>query len=1239
MCEKILEVLERHVNHESCADSTCYAVFELSKFKENVHVMSELEVCQKVMAAMIAHSQVDAVDKHALQAIQRLSLPEFQKNFMVLSNEEMLQHIVNVLSSQEVSTSSEVSVEGCKVINHLAVTEENKHLLGAAGACRALITMLRIHHTTSDQVVAHVAVSCAKLAKDCEENVTRFLDQSSCELFLECLDEHKSSDGTIISVFQCLYYLSSSPITRSMILAHEDVFREIVRFIPRLKQDGRGVFWCLRLLVALAWDQDSRDLAHKTNAYKVIPTAALLLKEDRHVVLAALLAIEALVTGYTAEEECFTRFCSSDLCELLTYTLDTYVKDVTVSLAVCRLVNLCVGKEDGGLTGGVSQVPGSPGGRKAGGGGRRKSAWATLKGKFFSSSTSGQSGSSVSVSGSGSSSSGSRGKRGSLFSSSSAPSASAVSTSQSSLDDSCTQGGKVKLQMRSKLGQGGACVSIRKVITSSLAEKDEHLTIVACDALLALSLEESNLELIAAAGAVDMLTAVLRMYGHTNKLLLTTLSQLIASLASVSRNHASQFGALGACGLLTTALAVFSGSAEAAEAGCRAVYHLTVACSATLSSPTAAPSMVHNLQNQNLFGDAGVALTLKKVLQVHPLNLSVTLSAISAVYAVLKDNATNCAKFAAITSPHLFLDLLEEFVSEQEVVKHTLWVLNSVRRHSSNQILVLDSQEAVEDYHQEGEESSMLGESREEGGGGGILALSQERVQGIVSAIQQHSHDESIAQYGCELIASILIWGDRNRAGTGSQHGIVHCSLTSLDGRIYLLNDSHLQLTNYFDVAGACELVGSLLSQHGGSLVIAASALHALGLLLRPRASSAVVTVAEQQTCAEARLSHFGSAEDCEVVLKVLLKCRGSNTDILKYGTLVLSNILFACWAEESAEKLAILGNAITVKVILGLLAEEGSDAGVARYGSLFISRLSVVDCKSFPALLLAGGASGFLLTALNTHLQVPAVVEHALNALHALCHPSALPLSSSLSADGTAEVAWNASDDLGNGEVCQALASVFTEYPVTGTAIHEAVAFSLCRAVASLAEGNGSNCLKFGKVGTCEDVVKQLIHFLNGPYIAIIRDSNATGGEGEGDRGGGEGRGAGGRAAYCELVAVWSCRAIGCLAKDPSTWPSRPSQQVKVTGGGFNENRVTLGDVGACEAIAQVLKNYNGDEDITRWALWAALNLCQEDASNSDKLRRAGGARCVQLALEHYPENGDVQTWAAEVQTQLEGE
>lgn len=1157
MCETSLKVLERHVNHEACADATCYAVYELSKFKENVYLMSDMQVCEKVVAAMIAHNQVDAVDKHALQAIQRLSLPEFQKNFSVLSNEHVIQHIVNVLCSQEVTTSCDVSVEGCKVINHLAVTDHNKLLLGEAGACRALITMLKIHHDHSELVVAHVAVSCAKLCKGCEKNVNRFMDQSSCELFLECMDEHKSCENTIISLFQCLYYLSSAPSARCLMLGKDDMFRDVVKFIPRVKQDGLGVFWCLRLIVALAWDSDSRDMLHKTSAYKIIPAAGLGLKDDRHVMLASLLALEVLLTGYTAEDECFARVCSSETCELINYALETYQSDVKVAMAVCRLLNACVGKEDGGLSSGLSQVPGSPVSRPSSTG-RRKSAWATLKGKFFA----------------GSDSSNSTSRRGSLMAS-----ASAVATSQNSMED--TRLGEKAKQMRTRLGQGGACMNLPKVISSNLEELE--VVTAACEGLLSLSADESNLELIGKSGAVEVLVSALKRFGHSDKHLMTTLSQLIASLASVSKTHGNQFGALGACDLLATALSVHYSGAEASEAGCRAVYHLSL----------------KNVTNQNLFGEAGIAITLKTILQHHCLNLSVSLSAISATYAVLKDHFKNSTKFAAITTPKVFLDLLTEFAGEGEVVKHTLWVLNCVRQHSHNKVLVINSQDSDDEFsHKETNVEGDVTEKKIQNQAGEvILALSQQRVRDIVNAIQQHSQDESVALFGCDLISSVLMWGDSSAGSKGDG---------TTDGRVYLLNDSHTQLSNFFDAAGACEMLNVILNQHNSNTSIISSSLHAIGLLLRAQARSAVVTLEDQMEFREDRMSRFGSLHDCEVVLKLLNKYGASDKAVLKYATLVLSNILFAC---EDEKKLALIGDSGTIKTVMKMLMSAVGDQGVSRHGCLFINRLSVAG-DLFPALLLQGGACGFLLGALNNHLQIPSVVENALHAVHALCRHHA-----------------PASDQLGNFDVCQALACIFTEYPVTS--INEPVAFALCRAVASLADENGNNCLKFGKVGACEDIVKQLIHFLNGPYIAIIRDSNNESGNGGGD-------GEGGRAAYCELVALWSCRAIGCLAKDPSTWPTR-SGQVKVTGGGFNENRVTLGDVGACEAISQVLKNYSGDEHITQWALWAALNLCEGDDANTGKLARAGALKCVTEAAVHFADNESVVTWASEVRTMLE--
>jgi hypothetical protein len=737
---------------------------------------------------------------------------------------------------------------------------------------------------------------------------------------------------------------------------------------------------------------------------------------------------------------------------------------------------------------------------------------------------------------------------------------------------------------------------------------DETMIVTACDALLSLSLDVKNIELIGTADSIDMLILALRRYGHSNKTVLTTLSQLIASLSSSSKIHANQFGSMGVCDLLTTALSTYCSSADASEAVCRAVHHMAF----------------QNVVNQNLFGEAGITFSLKKVLQYHSLNLAVSLSSITAVYAVLKDHHNNSAKFAAITTPQIFLDLLNEFVSELEVVKHTLWVLNCVRRNSSNKILVLHPHDNEDEFShhamREGEEEAMLNQAVAEI----VLALSQSRVSGIVNAIQQHSHDESIAQYGCELVSSVLVWGDRT-SGVDCD-----CSLVAHDGRIYLLNDSHAQLTNYFDVAGTCAVIATILTQHVNNETICASALHAIGLMLRAQASGVVVTVDEQKDIREERMNHFGSLEECETVLKLMHKFSGRNTAILKYSTLVLSNILYAC---EDEQKLHFIGSVSMIKSIMGLFADDASDQGVARYGCLFISRLSVV-ADTFPALLLSTGAASFILNALHTHLQVPSVVEHALNALHALCYQE------------TARIELNnASDELGNAEVCQALAAVFTEYPVTS--INEPVAFSLCRAVTSLCEENGNNCLRFGKVGACEDIVKQLIHFLNGPYIAIIRDSTAGTGTGTGsgtghDKGGGDsgdsGNG-GGRAAYCELVAYWSCRAIGCLAKDPATWSARSSGGVQGYGGGFNENRVTLGDVGGCEAIAQVMKNYNSDEDMTKWSLWAAMHLCINDEANSGKLLRAGVVKCVKEAKEHFPDNARVQEWGRGVLAQLEPE
>jgi len=1031
----------------------------------------------------------------------------------------------------------------CKVIDHLAVTDHNKILLGDSGACRALITMLRIHHNHSALVVAHVAVSCAKLCKGCEQNVGRFMDQSSCELFLDCLEEHKSSDNATISLYQCLYYLSTAPAAKCLILTKEDIFKDIIRFIPRVKHDGLGVFWCMRLVAALAWDADSRDMFHRTNAHKVLPTAGLGLKDDRHVVLATLLALDTVLTGYTGEEECFGRFCSSDTCELMNYALEHYSNDERIAMTVTRLLNTMAGKEDGVSTGHTS--PGSPVGRVAPPG-RRKSAWATLKGKFFS----GGSGDSTLLS---------------------------ASTSQNSMEDA--RGGEKAKQMRGKLGQGGACSHLPKVLASHVDNLE--LVTCACDALQALSMDESNLEAMGAAGAVEVLVSTLKRYGHSDRHVMTSLSQMIASLASVSRTHSNQFGALGACDLLATALSVHCCSAEAAQAGCRAVYNLAL----------------RNISNQNLFGDAGISITLKTVLQQHCLNLSVIQNAISAVFAVLNEHYKNCSKFAAITSPQVFVDLLTEFSRESEVVRHTLWALNCVRRHGQNNILVVDSHDTSGEI--------ALPEA-DKTGGEVLLALNADRVSDIVGAIQHHSHDADVALHGCDLIASVLIWSDAGNNNSNNSHG--RDDITAADGRVYLLNDSHAQLSGYFDAAGVCDMLSSILQQHAGNVAIAASALRAIGLQLRAQASSAVVTIDEQREYKCDRMTRFGSVHDCELVLKLVHKYGGHDKEILKYATLVLSNVLFACADER---KLAVIGDAGNVKYMVKSLNGAASDQGVARFGCLLISRLSVggagAGTGSLSPVVLQAGAAGFLANVLNTHLQVPAVTENALNALHALCRLNTA-----------------ATEQLGNFDLCESLASVFTEYPVT--AINEPVAFSLCRAVASLADENGLNCMKFGKVGTCEDIVKQLIHFLNGPYIAIIRDSNTTG-TGE------EGRG---RAAYCELVALWSCRAIGCLAKDPSTWPAREGQ-LKVTGGGFNENRVTLGDVGACEAISQVLKNYSGDEAITNWALWAALNLSEGDESNAGRFVRAGALKSVKEAALHFADNAVLLSSAEQIERLLQ--
>ena len=1079
MCEKILDILDKHVDHEKCADSTCYAVFELSKFKENVNLMSNLQVCEKVVAAMIAHKEVDAVDKHALQAIQRLSLPQYQSNFEVFSIKENLQHIVNVLSSQEVSLSSEVAVEGCKVIDHLAITGVNKQELGNAGACRALVTMLRIHHLNSELVVAHVAVSCAKLAKDCDANVERFMDQSACELFLDCLDGHKNSDDAIISVFQILHYLAfSSTTARTIILEKESIFRDVVRIIPHVKQDGRGVFWCFRLLLTLVWDTDSRDAAHRANVYKVLPVTALSLKENRHVMLASLLAIEALVAGYTSIDDCFNRMCSNETCDLISFALSNYQSDKAVALVACRLIHIFVGKEDGGV---VSPQLSSP--RKSTPV-RRKSAWQTLKTKFFSST---------------------REKRSS--------SSGLVSLSQQSDDDS-SAGGKAKHYFRSRLGQGGACEHLPKLYAN--VQSDEEMVIALCEAMVALSLDDNNVSLIGAAGAVEVVTHAIRDYGEKNKDLFSVTCQLIASLSRNIETNANQFGQLGVCSILASALSLHHRSAEAAESGCRAVYYLAS----------------QNVSNQTALGQSGISLILKKLLQHHNLSSNVSLSGVSALYAVLRDHHHNSAEFAAVASPQVFLNMLHEFINELEVVKQVLWVLNCVRLFNTNKILVLDNDSSEDIFKrneevEDEEEDEMLNED----GNDVILALNMERVREIVLAIKEHYPDEGVALYGCELISSILIWGDYS-SNSSVTNGSVRSELSSRDGRIYLLNKSHNLLTNFFDSCGVCELISDIMKAHDSNATVITHALHAMGLFLRPGGSVDIVTLNEQQRHLEERMKHFGNVVDCEVVLRLLHKYGPQNNTVLKYAVFVLCNVLYGC---DDNQILNVIVHDNVVKSIFDNIATAEHDPGVCRYGCLFISRLQVVG-EGLQSSIIAE-AERLLLFSLQAHLQVPEVVEHALNGIHVLCSHSS-----------------SASDDFGNSEVFQLLATVFSEYMSTSVN-NEAVAYSLTRAVTSLAEDNGVNCLKFGKVGACEDIVKLLIHYLNGHYIAIIQNTSSNQHHvGKGNTNDGEV--VDGRQPYCELVAKWSCRAIGCLAKDPSTW-----SRVK-SGAGFNENRETLGDV-----------------------------------------------------------------------------
>jgi hypothetical protein len=605
--------------------------------------------------------------------------------------------------------------------------------------------------------------------------------------------------------------------------------------------------------------------------------------------------------------------------------------------------------------------------------------------------------------------------------------------------------------------------------------------------------------------------------------------------------------------------------------------------------------------NQTLFGEAGIALGLKRALQEHPLDLSATRSALCALHALMSEHHFNCTQFAAIATPRVLLDLLAEYAGETEVMKDALWVLACVRTHSPNKLLV------VEEEVEEGGSNASEGDERLSQGqaeGEGVLALTRERVRAIVSAIRQHPQDACVCKHGCALLCSLLVWSDRSSSSSSSSSSSEQCVSPPADGRVFLLNDTHALLTGYFLAAGACEVVAGVLSQHGSDQGVCSSALHAAGLLLRPLPPCSSTGKEDRR---EDSTRPFGSVQECEMVLRMVHRFGGSSACLLGYAALLLGNVLYAC---PDPNVVSLIGGAGAVRELLQLLTAAVADPGAARYGSVLVTRLSEAG-GDVPGLLLQEGVCGFLLGALHTHPQAPAVIEHALNALSALC---------------LADPA--ASDQLGASDACQALAAVFTDFPAA--AEHQPVAFSLARAVACLAEGNGNNCLKLGKVGACEDVVKQLIHFLNGSYIAIIRDTGGGGGEQ-----GQEGQGQGGRAIYCELVALWSCRAIGCLARDPATYPPRPGQ-VQATGGGFNENRVTLGDVGACEAIAQVLKKYSGHEDVTQWALWAALHLSAQDEANSAKLGRAGVGKCVTAAAEHFPANASVQAWATEVLSQL---
>lgn len=1157
VCELIVKAMKSHSSNPEIIDNACYAIFRMAE-TEAINSFGLNGACETIVNAMAVHFEYETLAINCFQALQRLGSNPINHAKCIKAG--MIPNSIRLLKTPKALANTSICLEGCKLLNYIAKSNDSKIAVGDAGACAVIADILRIH-VQQDWLVIAAAGACDVLSTNCPENCAKFLSSEINSLLIACLSSHKDSDTVMAGVFQTMVSLVAFTPARDN-LSTSEYFKVINKsFIKHHKVSQKGVLWGLKLIAAMSYDTRTSGWMGSHGACKSVPHSLLQFKDDDEIFMTGMLTLLALAKPSGTHNR--QKLRTYEVCDLISTTIVKFVNNADGLEASCMAL-VAILDDDNVAT---SSTPPSdePSQAERNDGNGRLSASKSIDNSSAISSTNGNKNANSTPQGENVKNKLTKGFQSLVKWGSSlvddkeskanpvpAPAANQTNAStnnhnnsfkfeskQSVSDVFSSMGNSVmkathmtgfeltRIQAVTRIGAPATGVGKSLVKSLRIHIDSETTATLVCSVLSILAEDTTGAQDLVERGICEALMQAVRNYVTKDSTFAQHACTLISILAHPPCSQFSILGSLGACEILAMVLHFYVGNISLVEKVSQCIQGL---CGPVDVSGLAAVSVA---KNKSAFRSADIFTAMYKCLDTYKESESTLIFVFIALKSLFEGNIDNIAAFCSVAKP----DLLVRILKQNE--KSSLIVVNML------QIVALISANV---YQYRGPNNPP------------ISFIPESNYSDLYGVMALHKDEEDIVIASCAVLES-LIGPAKIRANAPAQ--LLHHFLNHFSSNTKVI----VYCLRAIRALTSCDPLAPPPSNG--------------------RRPSSVSNAADDLLTYDNPRRNAGDFSSNQAVVDApikLLTKYGDDANIVYVALAVVCNLVKH--VNDLKLKYGTIGN---IRLAVKGIQQHIENENVGRIGARYLGQLAK-NSPDISSIIVVNNGCNIIVDICKIHLQdgltsssTPAIATNVCYAINRICK-SQVPAKLKFGFLGA----------------CEQVASILNLF----SSIDSAICTIACQSIAMLSIDCLENAVKLGSVGVCELLVDQLRSHGLGDYDELARWACLS---------------IYNMSADCALPESNSTVSSDLQKTTPTNRNSGSLSSIKMS---FNNsgkdsnngsphqkrasNMTKLVSGGACEILVLVIQKYTQNVIVTEAACKAISSLAK-DSAGKQKLVGAG--------------------------------